>query len=224
MMGRDNFMDKERRNVKKSFSRTIKDTINKNMDKNDPHSDSNYEQNGVVNETRGKFNEESNKNQNNKQYITFAIVCIVIAIASFVFGGRSTAHTAKLTQNVIKDGVDNLAPGTVLTSNDLIIETKDYTIKHKSNDKDTLIWIWDFSAEDGDYVQVFVDDVLLADTFWAVNKPRVFTVPLESKVKVKGVKDGVNGISYAIKFQINGKTYFNLVPEGQTNTYSLVKE
>lgn len=41
---------------------------------------------------------------------------------------------------------------------------------------------------------------------------------------VKGIKDGGGGITYAIRYEVNGISYFNGAPEGELNTYTLKNE
>jgi hypothetical protein len=53
------------------------------------------------------------------------------------------------------------------------------------------------------------------------NKPREITVPSVGTVQIKGIKDGGGGITYAVRYEINGTSYFNGTPEGQLNTYTL---
>ncbi|MDR3177531.1 MAG: hypothetical protein LBT96_00970 [Campylobacteraceae bacterium] len=52
----------------------------------------------------------------------------------------------------------------------------------------------------------------------------VFTAPSVGYVRIKGVRDGGGGITYAIKYELNGVTYFNNAPINRSNTYTLLKE
>lgn len=101
---------------------------------------------------------------------------------------------------------------------------KDYTIVHSSQKDTSELQIWDYAAEDGDYVQVLVDDVPLGDPFMIKNKPVTLTVPATGVVQVLGTRDGGGGITYAIRYDFNNKTYFNGTDEGEGNLYTLIRE
>ena len=56
------------------------------------------------------------------------------------------------------------------------------------------------------------------------HKPKELIVPGTGEVQIKGIKDGGGGITYAVRYEINGTSYFNGTPEGELNTYTLRKE
>lgn len=117
-----------------------------------------------------------------------------------------------------------LAVGTRLMDKDDNYVGGDLTVTHKSNMQDTKIHIWDYAAEDGDYVQVLVNGAPLGEPFMIRNKPAVFTVPTVGDVKVIGTRDGGGGITYAVHYDMNNTTYFNGMNQGGDNTYTLVRE
>ncbi len=86
------------------------------------------------------------------------------------------------------------------------------------------IHIWDYAAEDGDYVQILVDGVAICEPFMIKNKPVVFTVPSTGEIQVLGVRDGGGGITYAVHYDVNGTTYFNGTDVGNGNLYTLIRE
>lgn len=132
--------------------------------------------------------------------------------------------TSEGAQEILKQRWSNkLELGARLVQNDdqIRLEPADLTLKHDKKDQTTKIWIWDFAAEDGDYVQIKVDGKVISEPFMIMNQAVSFEVPAESKIEVIGVKDGGGGITYAIHHEIRGETYLNGMNVGGSNTYIL---
>ena len=153
-----------------------------------------------------------------------------IFIAVFITGlilslFDSSVDTSDEAKKALVDRVSTSLPiGTRLLSVDENARQQDYTIVHNHSQKDTKILIWDYAAEDGDYVQVFVNGTPLGDAFMIKHKPVEITVPAAAKIQIKGVRDGGGGITYAVHYELNKTTYFNDAPEGGFNTYTLIKK
>lgn len=162
----------------------------------------------------------------NKSYTKFGILFLVVGLGIIILGSKNTKFDkSDYAKNALKDKVSTaISAGTILSSADENIEKKDYAVIHKSESKDTKIWVWDYAAEDGDYVQVLVNGTPIGDAFMIKHKPKEFTVPAVGEVQIKGIKDGGGGITYAIRYDINGTSYFNGTPQGEFNTYTLKKE
>lgn len=162
----------------------------------------------------------------NKSYTKFGILFLVVGLGIIILGSKNTKFDkSDYAKNALKDKVSTaISAGTILSSADENIEKKDYAVTHKSESKDTKIWVWDYAAEDGDYVQVLVNGTPIGDAFMIKHKPKEFTVPAVGEVQIKGIKDGGGGITYAIRYDINGTSYFNGTPQGEFNTYTLKKE
>lgn len=157
---------------------------------------------------------------------TTGIVLIVASIFTFAWGINSspTVDRSDAAQQAITEQVStSLSVGTILMSSDENIGAKDYTITHDSNQDESKIWVWDYAAEDGDYVQILVDGTPIGDAFMIKNKPQEFMVPTTGTVQVKGIRDGGGGITYAVRYELNNTNYFNSAPEGEFNTYTLVR-
>ena len=157
---------------------------------------------------------------------TTGIVLLVASIFTFAWGINSspTVDKSDAAQQAITEQVStSLSVGTILMSSDENIGAKDYTITHDSNQDESKIWVWDYAAEDGDYVQILVDGAPIGDAFMIKNKPQEFTVPTTGTVQVKGIRDGGGGITYAVRYELNNTNYFNSAPEGEFNTYTLVR-
>lgn len=171
------------------------------------------------------YEEKHKKKKLEKPLKIFGGICIALALATIVFSPFTSVDKSELAENALKDKVSTaISAGTVLLAKDEDVTPQDYTIKHKGGSKDTKIWVWDYAAEDGDYVQVLVNGVPVSDSFMIKHKPKELVVPSTGEVQIKGIRDGGGGITYAVRYEINGTTYFNGAKEGEFNTYTLTEE
>ena len=137
----------------------------------------------------------------------------------------STVDTSDAAQEAIERQIsDELQIGVRLFSEDESMTAQDHTITHSQVSDSTKIWIWDYAAEDGDYVQVLVDGVVQGEPFMIKNKPVELDIPATGEVQILGTRDGGGGITYAINYELNGNTYFNGTDVGAGNLYTLVRE
>lgn len=152
-------------------------------------------------------------------------VALGIGIANSTSKSPDTSGTA---QQAAKDHFStNLEPGTVLFSTDDEAGQsgfdEDYTVETTNrSERSTKLYVWDYAAEDGDYVQIYVNGESLGDPFMIKNKPVSFEVPTESEVTIVGTRDGGGGITYAAYYESNHTTYFNGMDVGGDNIYTLV--
>lgn len=161
----------------------------------------------------------------NKRWKGFGIIALAIGIFSMVFSGSSSVDKSESAQNALENKASTeVAAGVILMKDDEDIGAQDHTITHQSNEEETKIWIWDYAAEDGDYVQVIVNGTPISEPFMIMHKPREMMVPTVGTVQIKGIRDGGGGITYAVRYDVNGTSYFNSAPEGEYNTYELIKE
>lgn len=156
-------------------------------------------------------------------------VLMIAAIAAVVIFGMSDTHKSVDTSAEAKEAIKThmsttLAAGTKLMSKDDNYMGEDLTITHNSADDDTTIWVWDYAAEDGDYVQIIIDGTPIGDPFMIKNKPVSFKVPAEGEIQVLGTKDGGGGITYGVYYELNQTTYFNGMKQGGSNIYTLIRE
>lgn len=229
-------MSNEQRNLKNNINKAMENPIKTSQDTNEqlntsrnqydePQINVNYQENDAMEEPKKEFDEKARRKHIDKPLKIFEIICIAASIVSLIFTGTSTVDTSQSAKNALKDKVSTtVSAGIILLSKDENAQAKDYTIIHKSDVKDTKIWVWDYAGEDGDYVQVIVDGAPIGDAFMIKHKPKEITVPAVGKVQIKGIKDGGGGITYAVRYDINGTSYFNGTPEGELNTYTLTKE
>lgn len=185
-------------------------------------------------DNRDDFNEEiisvENKDKKNikskyKLLKKFGWSCIIAFIMMIIFIPKSSVNTSDSAKKALKEKVStSLSAGTILLSADENIGEQDYTITHKSPNDETKIWIWDYAAEDGDYVQVLVNGTPTSEAFMIKHKPKEIIVPSVGDIQIKGIKDGGGGITYAVRYELNGTNYFNSAPEGEYNTYTLIME
>lgn len=153
------------------------------------------------------------------------LFCAAAFVLMLVFSSTPSVNTTDAAKNALRDKVStSLSAGTILFGKDENIGAQDYTITHSSDKEETRIWVWDYAAQDGDYVQVLVDGVPLGDAFMIKNKPREITVPSTGNIQIKGIRDGGGGITYAVRYELNGTNYFNTAPEGEFNTYTLIRQ
>lgn len=179
----------------------------------------------TMNQAKNEPDDKGRSKKLEKPLKIFGAICLAVSILAFMFTGTSTVDTSESAKNALKNKTSTaVSAGTVLLSEDQNVEAKDYTITHNSAAKDTKIWVWDFAAEDGDYVQVLINGSPVSDAFMIKHKPREITVPAAGEVQIKGIRDGGGGITYAVRYEINGTSYFNGAPEGEKNTYTLRKE
>lgn len=184
----------------------------------------NYHNNGQ--QSQEKVESQSGKKKVKTAGMIFASLFLagVIAIAAIGTGSPVVERTPAIEQ-AIESGVSTSAGvGTILFDDDESVTNKDYTIEHDNDGDEAKIWIWDYAAEDGDYVQVLVDGVAVGDAFMIKNKPVEIKVPTTGKVEIVGVRDGGGGITYAVNYEVNGTTYFNGTDVDASNTYTLVRK
>jgi len=213
-------MKKNKRNLKSKIDKAMKSTPN-------------TEQNTAsLSENRVDINDPQEvdtvlkiiKKKRDKPLKVFGAICLVIGISAFIFGDNTTVDTSETAKNALENKISTgVSAGVILLSADENIGAKDYTITHTSAAQKTKIWIWDFAAEDGDYVQLLVNGTPTSEPFMIKHKPKLMKVPTVGTVQVKGIRDGGGGITYAVRYDVNGTSYFNGTPEGELNTYELVR-
>lgn len=158
-----------------------------------------------------------------------AWILLGVAIAGIIaYGTMSTSKSVDTSDDAAaaleSHMSTSLAAGAKLMSSDDNYVGGDLTITHNSNADETTLYVWDYAAEDGDYVEVIVNGTSLGEPFMIKNKPVTFTVPTVGEVQVVGTRDGGGGITYAVYYDMNHTTYFNGVDQGGNNTYTLVRE
>lgn len=137
-----------------------------------------------------------------------------------ITGGTSTTY--KYDESIVNKRIEkSVKAGTVFAKVDSGLSPMDYEVAINDSQGSMTLDIWDFAAEDGDYVQVLVDGKELGPAFMIKHKPERVTVPAKGIIQVKGVRDGGGGITYALLFERTGETYFNMAPVGGNNTYTL---
>lgn len=155
----------------------------------------------------------------------FGYIAIAIGIISMFLTDTATVDTSESAKSALENQVSTaITAGVILLKEDENLGAQDYTITHSSDVDETKIWVWDYAAEDGDYVQVLVNGVPISESFMIQHKPKEMMVPSTGAVQIKGIKDGGGGITYAVRYDINGTSYFNTAPEGEFNTYELIRQ
>lgn len=184
-----------------------------------------YEQDNLnkANEYYHKALELNSKNTPNKNnYVGFAFFTLIAGLGIIFFMKEPTIDTFFITLDALKNQkTSELSIGTLLKA-DKPLESIDHNITHSYTIENTKLYIWDYAAEDGDYIQIVVNGTLLGDAFMIKNKPRSFTVPTKGIIQIKGIRDGGGGgITYATHFDFYPEMFFNTTQNNNFNTYTL---
>lgn len=147
-----------------------------------------------------------------------------VSVISISIGGGGVETGPDVEEAIETHMSATLAIGTRLMESDDHYIGGDITIAHSSNMEKTRIWVWDYADEDGDYVQIIVDETPMGEPFMLRNKPVSFIVPAEGEVQILGAWDGGDGITYAVYYELNQTTYFNGMRQGGSHRYTLVRE
>lgn len=163
---------------------------------------------------------EPAKSRKIHQFLIGAIALVVLV------GGLVFASPTATLSDVQGNGIGNgMKAGVILTSLDdnAGLTARDFDIEMKQGTESSRALIWDFAAEDGDYVTVTANGVVVADNIMIKNKPVAIDIPIPSVVEVIGITDGGGGITYGVKFPgaLENSAYFNAADEGSTNVYTL---
>ncbi len=166
------------------------------------------------------------KTKADKKLKATGLVLAGLFVASIFFMPiSSSVNTTEEAIEALENRMSTQLPiGVRVLSKDKNLAGQDLTITHSSLSDENKIHIWDYAAEDGDYVQILVDGVAICEPFMIKNKPVVFTVPSTGEIQVLGVRDGGGGITYAVHYDVNGTTYFNGTDVGNGNLYTLIRE
>ena len=164
------------------------------------------------------------KTEREKPLKYFGWFCIAIFAIILALSPSNTVDTSEAAEQALNSGYSTiLALGVRLLSSDETTAARDIDIVHSHPQDTTDIWIWDFAAEDGDYVQILVNGVPLGNAFMIRHRPVQLNIPAVGSIQVLGIRDGGGGITYALHFGLNGTTYFNTAPVGGYNTFTLTR-
>lgn len=159
-----------------------------------------------------------------KRLKRFGWLCVGLVILGAYVSPTPEINRTSIAQEALSTGkLVSVSPGTILLMNDENLIKGDHTITHEKSESNSRIWVWDFAAVDGDYVQILVNGQPVQESFMIKHKPVVLEVPTTGEIQVKGMKDGGGGITYAVRYEVNSTTYFNSAPEGEFNTYTLTR-
>jgi hypothetical protein len=119
----------------------------------------------------------------------------------------------------------NLAPGAILAASDMRMAGQDYVVEFKNGIKYTSMLIWDCAAEDGDQVEILVNEQVVNGPFILRHTPVAIQLPVGAEVAVRGVVDGGGGgVTYGVNFAELPRTILNSADPGTSNRYSLVEK
>ena len=179
----------------------------------------------AVYETEPTTQKKQKTRADKKLKITGLVLAGLFAVSMFFMPTSSSVNTSEEAKLAIENQMSTQLPiGVRIMSNDENLAGQDLTITHSSPANENKIHIWDYAAEDGDYVQIIVDGAAIGDPFMIKNKSVSFTVPTTGEIQVLGTRDGGGGITYAVHYEVNGTTYFNGTDVGDGNLYTLIRE
>ena len=174
----------------------------------------------------GKTTKKKTKARADKKLKIAGVVFLgIFALSLYMMTSSPSVNTSEEATHALESGMSTQLPiGVRLLSDDENLAGQDLTITHSSSDDESNLYIWDYAAEDGDYVQILVDGVAICDPFMIKHDPVVFAVPTVGEIQVLGTRDGGGGITYAVHYDVNGTTYFNGMDVGDGNLYTLIRE
>jgi hypothetical protein len=152
----------------------------------------------------------------------------LIIIAMAILGGFFTSSYSDegTAEEVVANRIStSTTAGETLfeTETNANIKARDYEVTNAGPDGgEARMLIWDFNKVDLDEVSILVDGVPVKEKLILSENAAGISIPVPSKVTISGVKDLGGGISYAVKFPNDKKTYFNVVSVGQSNTYTVL--
>lgn len=153
-----------------------------------------------------------------KLCILFAVTWILNIVCNvLILINTPSSPLATLGKGVAK----GVKAGTVMLTKDQVITSKDQVISIKTEESNIEISIWDFAEEDGDSVQISFNGQPVSNPVVLKNTPKTITIPSKGILQIKGVKDGGNGITYAIYMPETKRTYFNSVGIDKNNIYTI---
>ncbi len=178
----------------------------------------------------GEENLNRKKDWKRKPRVTgFCIFCLLMSVLllSMLVMMSGTVDKSDEAKNLMETGTSKIiVTGTILATSDSdnIKIYKTWTVHHNYNGNQARMWIWDYAAEDGDYVQIIVNGTPVGEAFMIKHKPVEFMIPSDAIVQVRGIHDGDGrGITYAVHFEVNDSTICNRTTMDAINTYTLVK-
>jgi len=156
----------------------------------------------------------------NKHRFWIGIAAVVIFCVAMFFNG-STGGLDDVRSSGIGRGME--AGNVIAVTDDAGLEARDFEIQMKENMTSSRMLIWDFAAEDGDFVTVKVNGEVIATNIGILHKPISVDIPVPSVVEIIGVKDGGGGITYGVKFPggVQNNAYFNAAPVDSANVYTI---
>lgn len=152
-------------------------------------------------------------------WVTWPLFLITLCFVVYNIMAEYISKTNQIKAAIVTGSSTQLSTGTVVSKNDVELEAKDITIRHHSKASTTTLEIWDFAYEDGDMIQVFVNNQPVTEKIELLNEPIQVEVPTVGITEVRGVFDGGGGITYAVYCELDKTTYLNNAPIEGSNKY-----
>ncbi|NIZ47642.1 hypothetical protein PVA44_06940 (plasmid) [Entomospira nematocerorum] len=189
----------------------------------DLHDSDDYDDNNVYQEQPSQARDTTHRLKSRTSYKAIGAICVLVSIVSMFMMPAPHIDTSPLAQEALSSGISHhLAIGSILLGVDQEGIVQDPIILHDGTAERTQLAIWDYAAEDGDYVEIWADDLLITPSFMIKHRPLIMNIPIGSTVTIRGIRDGGGGITYAVNYGVNNTTYFNTAPINGENTYTFV--
>ena len=162
----------------------------------------------------------------NKKFIKYGALALLLGFIGTIFLLPETVDTSAEAVAALQQGYSTQLPvGTRLLGKDQQLQSRDFIIPHTSAADKQSILVWDFAAEDGDYVQLFNEIGAITGVFMIKNTPQAIEVVAAiGVITVKGMIDGGGGITYAIYSPLTETIYYNGTQANAQNTYTFTKQ
>ncbi|MDR6121320.1 hypothetical protein QFZ87_000917 [Bacillus sp. SLBN-46] len=161
--------------------------------------------------------------KNHRKPVLFGgIIAFVLAIIFSMFSGGVSSEEKK--QEVVANRITSeVTAGDQLFKEEVNsdIVSKDFSVGVNDSGGTARMLIWDFNKEDLDEVQISVNGEAVKEKLILTKEAAAISIAVPSTVTIKGLKDHGGGISYAVKFPNNKQTYFNVVTNGASNSYTV---
>ncbi|NHC41058.1 hypothetical protein G6549_13870 [Bacillus sp. MM2020_1] len=157
-----------------------------------------------------------------KPVLVGGILAFVLAIVFGMFSGGVPSEEKK--QEVVANRITTeVSAGDQLFDEEVNSEigSKNFTVPVNDSGGSARMLIWDFNKEDLDEVQISVNGQSVKEKLILTKEAAAISIAVPSTVTIRGLKDHGGGISYAVKFPNNKQTYFNMVTNGTTNSYTV---
>ena len=159
--------------------------------------------------------------------LIMVLVVVLIAIGVILIQSnmrKNNLDTSESAKNALANKMSTtLLLGAVLLEEDEDLGYEDIDVKHISSSESAKVWIWDYAKNDKDVIQLALDGEIIADEIVLSNNPTELTIPANGLLRMTALDGKGDGVTYAIRFQINGTCYLGTLPQSESVDYTLAR-